>query len=81
MNGFGLRRDVLVPLYRSTYTELRKYMVELSGNSMSIYKREGGREGQRGTEREGRDRQAIKEADRQVIKEPGRQARRQAGKQ
>ena len=51
--------SVLVPLYRLTYTELRKYMVDLSGNSMSIYRREGGREGQRGTEREGsRDRQA-----------------------
>ena len=76
MNGFGLRRDVLVPLYRSTYTELRKYMVELSGNSMSIYRREGGREGQRGTEREGsRDRQAGRQGGRQAGRQGGRQAR------
>ena len=74
MNGFGLRRDVFVPLYRLTYTELRKYMVELSGNSMSIFT--GGREA-------GRDREELRGRDqgtgRQAIKEAGRQLRRQTG--
>ena len=48
-------------LYIGQHTQsyVNIYMFDLSGNSMSIYRREGGREGQRGTEREGsRDRQA-----------------------
>ena len=84
MNGFGLRRDVLT--YRLTYTELRKYMVELSGNSISIYRREGGREAGRDREElRGRDqgtgRQAITEVDRQAGRQAGKVGGRQAGRQ